>query len=213
MKPRDRKRLGWHATMGVCDVTIFNWYDQPKTTLNFIAMKWNEIIDIYDICKYDMVIKPHNVWDSISWHTTESLMQNYSHGHWIHTKDFLSLCDSQFNSSSPGQNGRHFVDGIFKRIFLNEKVQFLTKCHWSLFLKVQLTIPQQATSHYLEQCWPEAVFMAVNVCMTGIIVPPIYIYPYKGLFHWHIYICMHWRIYATLGGRMSYISMYLYTRL
>ena len=31
-----------------------------------------------------------------------------------------------FNSSSPGQNGRRFVDDIFKRIFSNEKVRFLT---------------------------------------------------------------------------------------
>ena len=29
------------------------------------------------------------------------------------------------NSSSPGQNGRHFAEDIFKRIFLNEKVWFL----------------------------------------------------------------------------------------
>ena len=31
------------------------------------------------------------------------------------------------NSSSPGQNGRHFADDIFKCIFLNEKVWFLTE--------------------------------------------------------------------------------------
>ena len=32
-----------------------------------------------------------------------------------------------FISSSPGQNGRHFVDDVFKRIFLNENARFLTK--------------------------------------------------------------------------------------
>ena len=31
------------------------------------------------------------------------------------------------NSSSPGQNGRQFADDIIKRVFLNEKVWFLTK--------------------------------------------------------------------------------------
>ena len=31
------------------------------------------------------------------------------------------------NSSSPGQNGRHFADDIFKCIFLNEKARVLTK--------------------------------------------------------------------------------------
>ena len=30
-------------------------------------------------------------------------------------------------SSPPGQNGRHFTDDIFKYIFLNESVLFLTK--------------------------------------------------------------------------------------
>ena len=29
-----------------------------------------------------------------------------------------------FNSSPPGQNGCHFTDNIFKRIFLNENVRF-----------------------------------------------------------------------------------------
>ena len=32
-----------------------------------------------------------------------------------------------FNSSLPGQNGRHFADDIFKCIFLNEKLCILTR--------------------------------------------------------------------------------------
>ena len=32
-----------------------------------------------------------------------------------------------FNSSTPRQNGRHFADDIFKRIFLNEKVSILIR--------------------------------------------------------------------------------------
>ena len=38
------------------------------------------------------------------------------------------------NSSSPGQNGHHSTDDIFKRIILNEKVRFLTKIHWRFSL-------------------------------------------------------------------------------
>ena len=30
-------------------------------------------------------------------------------------------CSKSVNSSHPGKNGRHFVDDIFKCIFLNEK--------------------------------------------------------------------------------------------
>ena len=69
-----------------------------------------------------------------------------------------------------------FPDIIFKYIFLNEKkiYKFQLKFHWSLFLRVQLSIFQhwfrwwlgacQATSHYLN--------------------------------HWCL---IYWRIYASLG--------------
>ena len=46
------------------------------------------------------------------------------------------------NSSHPEQNGRHFADDIFKRISLNEKIEFWLQFHWNLFLRVQLTIIQ-----------------------------------------------------------------------
>ena len=46
------------------------------------------------------------------------------------------------NSSLPGQNGRHFADDIFKCTFMNENFVFWFEFHWSLFLRVQLTISQ-----------------------------------------------------------------------
>ena len=74
---------------------------------------------------------------------------------WSHT--------TLLNTLRPKQNGRHFTDDTFKRIFLNEMFEFRLKFHWSLFLRVQLTIFQQwfrwwlgavqATSHYLNQWW------------------------------------------------------------
>ena len=33
----------------------------------------------------------------------------------------------EVNSSSPGQNGSHFTEDIFKQIFFSEKIWFLTK--------------------------------------------------------------------------------------
>ena len=47
---------------------------------------------------------------------------------------FISLC----------QNGRHFVDDIFRCIFMKEKffIFVFLKFHWSLFPRVQLTITQ-----------------------------------------------------------------------
>ena len=44
--------------------------------------------------------------------------------------------------SPPGQNGRHFADGIFRCISVNEKFVFWLKYHWSLFVSFQLTINQ-----------------------------------------------------------------------
>ena len=65
------------------------------------------------------------------------------------------------NTSPPGQSGRHFTDDTFS--WMKNFVVWL-KFHWSLFVRVQLTIPQHwfrwwldtewATSYYLNQCWP-----------------------------------------------------------
>ena len=64
--------------------------------------------------------------------------------------------------------GRDKMDSIFQTTFPNafssmEMFEFRLKFHWSLFLRVQLTISQhwfrkwlgavQATSHYLNQWW------------------------------------------------------------
>ena len=49
------------------------------------------------------------------------------------------------NTLRPRQNGRHFADDPFKRIFLNENVyiyKFRLRFHWSLFPRVQSTIFQ-----------------------------------------------------------------------
>ena len=55
----------------------------------------------------------------------------------LSTTPGCGLCSLLFNSSLPEQNGRHFTDDIFKRIFLNEKSKFRFKFYWNLFLRVQ----------------------------------------------------------------------------
>ena len=44
------------------------------------------------------------------------------------------------NSSSPAQNGRHFKDEVFKRIFLNEKVWIISKIYTKYTLYTKYTI-------------------------------------------------------------------------
>ena len=43
---------------------------------------------------------------------------------------------------SLGRNVSHFADDIFRCIFVNEQFGFFIKFHWSLLLRVQLTITQ-----------------------------------------------------------------------
>ena len=74
--------------------------------------------------------------------------------------------------------GRDKIDAILQTTFSNaiswmKMFEFRLKFHWSLFLKVQLTIFQhwfrlwldaeQATSHYLNQWWPSST---THICVT-----------------------------------------------
>ena len=54
----------------------------------------------------------------------------------------VSMSQWLINSSSPGQNGCHLADDIFKRILLNEKVLILIKISLKFVLRVHLTITQ-----------------------------------------------------------------------
>ena len=76
--------------------------------------------------------------------------------------DFL-LCAVVIITLRPKQNGCNFADDSLKGIFLNKNVWIAIKCHWSLFLRVQLTIfshrcrqwlgGDQMTCHYLNHWW------------------------------------------------------------
>ena len=44
-----------------------------------------------------------------------------------HPPSIFDQCDLTFKLISPGQNGRHFADDIFRCIFVNEKVCILMK--------------------------------------------------------------------------------------
>ena len=71
------------------------------------------------------------------------------------------------NSSPPGQNGRHFADNIFRCIFVSEKfsilmtisLQFVPKGpidNNRALVKIMAWRRIEATSHYLNQCWPDS---------------------------------------------------------
>ena len=55
------------------------------------------------------------------------------------TNEMLQLV----NSSSPGQNDRHFAEDIFQHIFIYDFFLFRCEFNWMLFLWVRLAISQQ----------------------------------------------------------------------
>ena len=75
----------------------------------------------------------HHYWNVYCKNHLVHLHINVSCWHW-HGEVF------EFNTLRPGQNGCHFTDDVFKRIFLNENVWISLKFHWNLFLRFQLTI-------------------------------------------------------------------------
>ena len=72
------------------------------------------------------------------------------------------------NSSSPGQNGRHLADDIFKCNFLNEKFCILIQIalkfvpegtidnKWALVQVMAWRRTGDKPSHNLNQCWPSS---------------------------------------------------------
>ena len=105
---------------------------------------------------------------------------NYSpmpnHQHWF--SQSLSMKNKLFFKSSLTHWGRDKMAAISQTTFSNaffwmKMYEFRLNCHWSLFLRVQLTISQhwfrwwlgagQATSHCLNQCW--LVYWRINASL------------------------------------------------
>ena len=100
------------------------------------------------------------------------------------------------NTLRPGQNYCHFADESFKCICLNKNVRILIKYHWSLFLRVQLTISQhwfrqwlgtdKATSHYLNQWWLDYWRIYASLGPNELTEFRAWISNYNHGFHWDL---------------------------
>ena len=76
--------------------------------------------------------------------------------------------------SSPGQNGRLFQTSFSDAFHVWKIFIFWLKFHWSVFLGIQLTATQHcfrkllcaewATSHYVNQFWPDSL---THICGGG----------------------------------------------
>ena len=110
--------------------------------------------------------RPHEQFHMGCWHCNRFCL--------IYTLNVSTRHVERMNALRQRQNGRHWADDTFKRIFLNENVWILNKFHWSLFLRAQLIInhdwfrqwlsDEQATGQYLNQWWSS---LLTHICVTG----------------------------------------------
>ena len=108
-------------------------------------------------------------WQTISW-TSDNLIHSS-----MHDIEYITRFHC-VNSSSPGQNGRHFPDDIFKCVFMNEKFCILIQISLKFVTKDPIkNIPAYIGSdNGLGQIRQQAII-------------------------WTIAHPIHWCIYATLG--------------
>ena len=69
-----------------------------------------------------------------------------------------------FNTLRPRKNGRHFPDGIFKCIFLNEIYEFRLGFHWSIPELVQIMAWRRPGDKPLYE--PMLVYLLTHICVT-----------------------------------------------
>ena len=82
---------------------------------------------------------------------------------------------TKLNTPRPKHNDRHVADNIWNTFSWMKMYEFLIRFHWSLFLKVKLTIfhhwfrwwlgADQATSHYLNQWWLICWGIYASLCL------------------------------------------------
>ena len=85
----------------------------------------------------------------------------------------MGVMGESFNSSPPGQNGRHFADDIFKCIFLNENVWILIKISlkcipdvWIINIPSLVQIMAWRRSGDKPLSEPVMVRLMTNICAT-----------------------------------------------
>ena len=144
---------------------IVNWPARSKLQWNF---NQNTKVFIREIASENIVCGVAIVLSGGRW----VKLQNCPivlHRMWWHIDRNYARSIS-LNGLRPIQNGRHFLDEISNAF---------SKYHWSLFLRVQLTISQHwfawtAPNHYLNQWWSVCWRIYVSLRLTEIIDIPVF---------------------------------------
>ena len=84
-----------------------------------------------------------------------------------YTRALQLICSQHITPSHPDKMAA-ISQTTFSNLFSSMKIfEFRFECHWNLFWRTQLTVSlhwfrwwlgaEQATSHYLNQCWPRSL--------------------------------------------------------
>ena len=121
--------------------------------------------DVFFIVSMNKVVSGLFYWNCrncTKWSNSHGLSKNY------YIKTWMQLCVGVQSNHLPLDKVAAILQVTFSNAFLCMK-SFVSqlKFHWSLFLRGKLTISQlrfrlwlgteQATSHYLNQCWPSSL--------------------------------------------------------
>ena len=125
------------------------------------------------------------------------------------------------NKLRPRQNGRHFADAIFKRIFFNENVWISIEISLKFVPKGPINkIPAlfqiMATSHYLKQCWlvywrinallgHNELIQCINPLFCGIIYMYIYTYIYFQEISWAYMQAWYDNVHISTHLKVAYL--------
>ena len=142
-----RAEFCWGSSL---DVPAGPWMSQPCCPMDWSGKDWGQMGQLcslhcprlsssvgqscfLSVSQCIIVIKLNTKW----W-----LYLSFLHCEWFLGIPRIIQTLTEINSSPPGQNGSHFPANVFKCIFGMKTFVFWSEFHWSLFLRVQLTISQ-----------------------------------------------------------------------
>ena len=131
------------------------------------------------------------------------------------TQPCVSRC-LRVNTLTPGQNGHHFADLVFKYIFLDETSEFEIKFHRILLLGVKLKINDSGNALTAVWCHSITYSNAVRPLETNLseIWIKTLLFSRKCIWKFHLYDCGHFVLHykaATQERIVSWIRLYMLT--
>ena len=142
-----RSQQTWPLTIVEADTFSFSWiqdlYFDSKMHLKMLSGKWQPFCLGLNVLRsepwWSRSVMPYGVWSTMEFM-----------GHWVQWVYHHRL--TLINSSSPGQNRHHFIEGMLKCIFLNKNIWISNKIWlecipWGLIHSVSALVQMMAWRH------------------------------------------------------------------